>query len=144
MHRRESWSVELVEEIRRRDFGIYTGRTVLAEVRFSRCGKSDVTLPGTSFYDRWAGNPSTQEDPMIYIPLNLDRLRTGVTVLRDLLRFVFIQRLFYRQSLTNFKALQLHDRCKSQWVNCPSYASRSLAAMQPSKSMNCALLPIPS
>ena len=32
MHRRESWGVELVEEIGRRDFGIYTGRTVLAEV----------------------------------------------------------------------------------------------------------------
>jgi len=33
------------------------------------------------------GNPSTQEDPMIYIPLNLDRLRLGVSVLCDLMSF---------------------------------------------------------
>lgn len=31
------------------------------------------------------GNPSSQEDPMIHVPLNLDRLRAGIIVLRDLL-----------------------------------------------------------
>ena len=34
------------------------------------------------------GNPPTQEDPVIYIPLNMDRLRSGITVLCDLLSFV--------------------------------------------------------
>lgn len=32
------------------------------------------------------GNPSTQEDPLTYIPLNLDRLRAGIVVLCGLLR----------------------------------------------------------
>ena len=75
-----------MEEIHRRDFGVYAKRTLLAEGRLSRYG-SLTNLP-VLFFMVGAGNPSTQEDPMIYIPLNLDRLRAGITILCDLLWFV--------------------------------------------------------
>jgi len=38
-------------------------------------------------------NRSTEEVPVIHIPLNLDQLRTGFTVLCDLLRFFRVERL---------------------------------------------------
>ena len=73
---------------------------------------------------------------MIYIPLNLDRLRAGITVLCDLLRFVARNSLFHRPSLTNPEALHPHGRCRFRSVNCLNCASRFLAAMPLSKSMD--------
>ena len=55
-------------------------------------GQSGV-IPGPFLKTGRAGNPSTREDLMTYISLNVDLLRAGITVLCDLLGFIRVQRL---------------------------------------------------